>query len=742
MCDEDSRLARLRRMAEEQAKIQAPQTGSLSVEEAHKLIHELQVHQIELNIQNEELRRVQLELEVSREHLLQLFHMAPVGYLVLNEVGIILRANDSFCRMVGGESGGVEGKPLADFFEGPDRDIFLARYRAIFKNPSGKSVEARLSRANGGVFHVRIEGTTVSPAPDGRVAQNTRQLLLTMSDITEKKQAEEALREAHRNLDSIIEFLPDSTLVIDRKGTVIAWNKAIEEMTGVPKANILGRGEFEYALPFYGERRQMLINLVLQPNPEFAHEHYDHIQQQEEVLLGEVHAPLAYGGRGAYLWATATVLRDGEGNVVGAIESIRDITRRKKTEAERLELERRLMEARKLESLGVLAGGIAHDFNNLLTIILGNADLVVDDLPPSSPFVPSLLEIGKASHRAAELCNQMLAYAGKGRILIETIDLRRLLQETASLLRSSIPGKIVMNLNLAEELPCMKGDATQIRRIAMNLITNASEAIGERGGIITISTGVVEGATEYLSGMDFGRDCGNERYIRLEVSDTGSGMEKETLSRIFEPFFTTKFTGRGLGLAATMGIVRGHNGALKVESTPGKGTIFKILFPAAEIEVEAVCGGKGTAAKKWRGSGCMLLVDDEENLRTLGKAMLERLGFEAVTAGDGHEAVKVYRERKEQIRFVLLDLTMPGMDGEEAFSELRRIDPGVRIIMASGYSEHELSERFAGKGVDGFVNKPYTLDVLRERIQSLFAGEESGGKRAHSPDAGNLPLFP
>jgi CheY-like chemotaxis protein len=258
----------------------------------------------------------------------------------------------------------------------------------------------------------------------------------------------------------------------------------------------------------------------------------------------------------------------------------------------------------------------------------------------------------------------------------------------------------------------------------MNLVINASEAIGERSGVITISTGAMDCTREYLTETYLDNSLVEGLYIWLEVSDTGCGMDKETQNRMFEPFFTTKFTGRGLGMAAVMGIVRGHNGALKVYSELGRGTTFKVLFPALEDPAGTHSKSEPGSEALWKGSGLVLLVDDEETIRALGKKQLEALGFQVLVAADGREALEIYRDRVDAIRLVLLDLTMPHMNGEETFRELRRLNPTVRVVISSGYTESEIVSRFAGKGVADCVQKPYTLKTLRQHLRHAL-GEEA-----------------
>ncbi len=258
----------------------------------------------------------------------------------------------------------------------------------------------------------------------------------------------------------------------------------------------------------------------------------------------------------------------------------------------------------------------------------------------------------------------------------------------------------------------------------MNLIINASEALGEEGGAISISTDAIQCKAEDLAGSGFGQDLPEGPYVRLEVADTGYGMDQQTLVKIFDPFFTTKFTGRGLGLAAVQGIVRGHKGAIQVSSEPGKGTTFRVLFPASGPAVPAA--RSEPAAASGRGGGTVLVVDDDETIRISTQRMLERAGFAALAAGSGREAIRLFREHQHEIRCVLLDLTMPDLDGVATFRELCHVCPDVRVVLCSGYSEEAATERFSGQGLTAFVEKPYQLETLLARIQETSLPEQRG----------------
>ncbi len=415
--------------------------------------------------------------------------------------------------------------------------------------------------------------------------------------------------------------------------------------------------------------------------------------------------------------------------LVAKVEDLRrEIEERERMEQEKLALERQILHAQKLESLGVLAGGIAHDFNNLLMAILGNADLALDELSPMSPARGKLLEIEKASKRAAELAKQMLAYSGKGRFVVEPIDLGELLEEMVHLLKVSICKKASLRLDLSSDLPPFEGDATQLRQVIMNLITNASEALEGESGTIALSTGKMFCDAAYIEetlaalggGPDITLPEGD--YVFIEVADTGCGMDKQTLERIFDPFFSTKFTGRGLGMSAVLGIIRGHDGLLKIYSEVGKGTTFKALFPTSQQAQpgRALHASPAPPEDSWRGSGTILIVDDEEAVRSIGRRMLERLGFTVFTANNGLEALECLREHRDEITCVLLDLTMPQMDGEEAFREMRRTSPDITVLLCSGYNEQDATQRFVGKGLAGFLQKPFTMRGLKRALMEVL----------------------
>ncbi|MBU0729277.1 MAG: response regulator [Proteobacteria bacterium] len=427
-------------------------------------------------------------------------------------------------------------------------------------------------------------------------------------------------------------------------------------------------------------------------------------------------------GTDRYFIITAKPFLDSDGELAGIVETFQDITKRKIAEKQKLEMEKQIQHVQKLESLGVLAGGIAHDFNNLLAAILGNADLSLYQLPKANPVRSNIQAIVKASLRASELCKQMLAYSGKGKFVVQSVDLNEVVQEMGDILEISRSKKAVLKYNLSENLPRVQADITQIRQIVMNLITNASEAIGDKEGVIILSTGAMTCDHNYLNESYLNESLPGGLYTYLEVSDNGCGMDKETIAKIFDPFFSTKFTGRGLGMAATLGIMRGHGGSIKVYSEPGKGTSIKILFPAAEDQASGMVQETPEFLPQWQGRGTILIIDDEEYVRSVGEKILNAFGFKVLLASGGREGIELFSEHSPEISCILLDLTMPQMDGEETFRELRKIQKDVKVVISSGYNQQETIQRFAGKGLAGFVQKPYQIEGLMTELKKVIDG--------------------
>jgi two-component system, cell cycle sensor histidine kinase and response regulator CckA len=556
-------------------------------------------------------------------------------------------------------------------------------------------VEYRLRCKDGSYKWILGRGMVVSRAGDGRALR----MIGTHTDITVRKQIEEKYRLSEEKFSTAFRVSPDAINITRLSdGMYLEINEGFTALTGYTTDDVLGRSALELNIWDDPADRGRLVQ-----------------ELNARGVVNNLEAKFRRKDGSTLIGLMSARIIQVEG-VSCLISITRDISERKRAEEEHRRMEEQMLHAQKLESLGVLAGGIAHDFNNILMSIIGNADLALMRINKESPAVENLRQIELASARAADLAKQMLAYSGKGRFVVENHDLNGLLEEMLHMLEVSISKKAVLRLNLCSPLPTVEVDATQVRQIVMNLVINASEAIGERSGVIAITTGCMDCDKNYLKNVWLSENIGEGLYVYLEVADTGCGMTKETLARLFDPFFTTKFSGRGLGMAAVLGIVKGHKGAIRVYSEPGKGSTFKILLPASNRPADLF--NHDVEHQQWQGSGSVLLVDDEETVRGIGSEMLRELGFTPITADDGREGIRIFKETPG-IAFVILDLTMPHMDGEQCFRELRRLDPGVKVIMTSGYNEHEVTQKFVGKGLAGFLQKPYKFSDLKKLIISL-----------------------
>jgi PAS domain S-box-containing protein len=602
---------------------------------------------------------------------------------VLDPTGHVVTWNEGAQRMKGYQASEIIGKHFSIFYP---REIAMSGF------PDRELVEAeRLGRFEDEGWRVRKDGTTfwanviITAVRDAEGA--LRGFAKVTRDLTEHKKAEETLAESKARLAGIVSSAMDAIILLDQQLSITMFNPAAEHLFLAQASEAIG-SPIDLFIPDIGTH--------LPASTESGAARFESVGYRT-------------GGGRCELEISAARMEAAGRRFFSVIA--RDVTHRK-------ELERLLLQKDKLESLGLLAGGIAHDFNNLLVGIMGNASLAVESIG-NHPAHPMLKEVMAASEAAGNLTRQLLAYAGKGRFLIESVDVSDLVRQIAGLLQTSIPKSVQLRLELAPELPAVEADVTQLQQLIMNLVINSAEAIGEQPGTVHITTTSQQVDDDYIATVLPPEQISPGLYVNLQVHDTGSGMTPETIEKIFDPFFTTKFTGRGLGLAAVLGIVRGHRGAIKVYSTPGTGTTFKILLPAAGQHVfkaEEAPVAPATA----RGE-TVLVVDDEQIVRRTVKTMLERYGYSVMLAENGREAVELYRVLADKIALILLDMTMPLMGGEETFRELRTIRPDVRVVLSSGYNEVEAVRRFTGKGLAGFIQKPYSAIALTEKVRSVLA---------------------
>jgi PAS domain S-box-containing protein len=524
-----------------------------------------------------------------------------------------------------------------------------------------------------------------------RIRQLTEDL-----ERTVRAQRQELL-ESSAIIKGIIEYAPAAIALEDLQGRFLAVNLGLESLLGRPRSELLGRAHRDFLTGDLGGRFQERCDRVLG------------LRQSMEVEERLVHPD---GTSHDYLSHLFPVV-DEAGRCWGLGLIMTDLTERKRAD-------RALLQSQKMESLGLLAAGIAHDFNNLLGAMQANLDLARLDLPAEAPEPEHHRVLETLVEQASYLVRQVSAYTGRAPYREEILALNQVVEEMIHLLRSSISRRAVIRYDPAPLLPPLRGDATQLRQLVMNLVINGSEALGEGDGTITLRTGVEQLSGHYIQSVYQDQDLPPGCYVSLEVADTGMGMDPELQKRIFDPFFTTKDTGRGLGLSAIQGIVKAHRGGIRVFSEPGRGTQIKVVLPAAEGAPGPVPELPEPAAGEFQGSGMVLVAEDEDRLRAAVVKLLNRLGFDTLQARDGLEALDLAQRHRDELRLILMDLTMPRMDGEEAYRELRQRGLGVPVILSSGYHEREALQRFRGQGLAGFLQKPYRYQALVRMVQAAL----------------------
>ncbi len=491
-------------------------------------------------------------------------------------------------------------------------------------------------------------------------------LIATIRAVLRARRAEELARISALEWETTFEAIRDGVALVDLEGRIQRVNDSLCRMLGAGKTQLAGVDCAKLWGELPPERQPFTLAISN--------------LRRETVELD-------FSGR--RITVAVDPILDQAGCATGAVQIVSDVT-------EHRQLEDQFREAQKFETVGTLAAGVAHDFNNLLTSIMGNASLVLGDLSDDNPMHERLQDVVIASQRAADLTRQLLAYSGKGRHFLQRVELSKILDGMRSLIEASTPKKISLEFRLAPDLAPIEADSTQVQQIVMNLLSNATEAIGDEAGCIRIKTGLDSDGCPFL-----------------ELSDNGCGMDAEVKTRIFDPFFSTKFTGRGLGLAAVAGIVRGHKATIQVTSEPGKGSAFRVSFPC-----EAPAHPHAAPASPTDNKVTVLVVDDESVVQRIAQASLEIRGYRVLIANNGLEAIHV-AEKHPEIAVVLLDLTMPVMGGEEAIDRIVEARPGVQVIVSTGYSQREAAARFSRKTVQGFLQKPYTSKQLAEKVGAL-----------------------
>ena len=799
--------------------------------ELQQRLHELEIKNLQLNKKIEERKQAEQALRESEEKYRSLFEESRDAIVLTTQLGKFIDANSAALELFGYTKEEILKMNFQKLYVDPDEGYRFQK--EVKEKNSVQGFETKLRRKDD-VEMDCIFDVVCRQGDDGKILKYQG----IIRDISEAKRAQEALKASQQHLTQILNFLPNATMVIDNEGKVVTWNHAMERMTGVKAEDILGKGNYEYALPFYGERRPVLIDLVRKWDEETA-EKYQHVKRQGEALVSETYDCLVKPG--GFLRNKASLLYDSTGEVMGAIESIRDISDRKRTEEklqyqkayfeglvdnmpdsiaifdddgtimevnsqfirmfgypeeevlsqniselvgppDRLEeahsyrrriasgeimkvetvrkskdgalidvslrsapviidntiighfviyrdisarkqaekeksgLESQLQQARKMEAIATLAGGVAHEFNNALMGILGNIELLKMDLPEDERRDRYFGAMKDSGHRMSRLTDQLLAYAQGGKYQPKNLKLDGFVIQTLQILQHGFKPAVRVETHFSKDISVIKADNAQMQMVLSAILNNSNEAI-EDEGLIRITA-----ENKYID-EDFAKQHPGFKpgsYVCLNIEDDGKGMDEETKDGIFEPFFTTKFQGRGMGMAAVYGIVKNHDGWIYVDSELGKGTVVQIYLPAIEIEIEKPTKA---AVEVVRGSGTVLMIEDEDVVIEVTQAMLEWLGYRVMVAKTGKDAIHITETFDGDIDLALLDIKLPDMEGGKVYPLIMEARPNLKVIVFSGFSIEGPARKILDAGAQDFIQKPFSLATLSEKLKEVLEGK-------------------
>jgi len=684
-------LAHLRCQAEQKAQALNPEIDTQWPAEARRMLQELRMRQIELEMHNEALGSARERLAVSRARYFDLYDLAPVGYCTISREGLILEANLTAATLFGVSRSALAGQRLSRFIFNDDEDIFYFLVRSLSITGRPQTCELRMTNKDATPFWARLDAT------DGVDEGGAPGWSIVISDITERKRVEQALRESEERFRRVFEEGPLGLALVGRDYRFVKVNSALCQMVGYSEEVLLQMSFPDITHPDdLGDDVELAERLFRREIPSYR------MQKRYMKKNGEI----------IWINLTASIILDHDGEPLYWLAMIENITEVKRTQEEALARQ-------KLESLGTLAGGIAHDFNNLLGGVLTQSELALTALDAGSSCKEELKAIREVAIRGSEIVRQLMIYVGKESEAIGWVDLSKIVEQMLALLKVSVSKHAVMIADLAPELPAIRANPAQLRQIVMNLITNASDAIGDRDGVIRVITrrATLRGESAVSESLPAGD------YLTLEVSDTGSGMSPETQRRVFDPFFTTKSAGHGLGLAVVSGIVRSLGGEIRLTSEPGKGSTFRVLLPCAETTgtptncpMSAIEESAGPLP-----DAVVLVVEDEDPLRIAVTKMLRKRGFEVLEAANGSVAINLLRANRGKIDVILLDMTIPGASSREVVAEAANVRADIRVVLTSAYSEEMLTPLMSASQIRGFIRKPFQFVDLAQTLRNALS---------------------
>ncbi len=635
------------------------------------------------------------------ERLQEIFRAAPVALGIVRR-RTFLQVNDKMVELTGYARDELIGRSARLLYpnDAEYERVGREKYEQIRRTGLG-TIETVWRRKDGALRNILLSSCSSHPErPDAEVT-------FTAVDITDFRRVEQELRTSQEELAGLIANLPGMVYRtrLDAPWRVSYASEGALEVLGVPARDLT--------------ERESLLDLVHPDDRDQVDASRRQSLTERGWWDGQYRIQHA-SGELRWVWDRVRCVSESEATDQEVIGYMTDVTNVRSTTERMLQLERELLESQKRESLGLMAASIAHDFNNILTVALGHWTLAMDLLPAESRARSELAALEAAVRRAADITRQLLVFVGRARPQKAPVDLSKLVHETLQMLRVGISRKISLVVDVQGELPLIWADRTQVQQVILNLVLNGAEAVGEASGTVTVTLRAVDLTAEHLKRVRIRCDRQPGRYVLLEVRDTGCGMSPSQLERLFEPFFSTKQLGRGLGLASVFGVVRGHAGLLDVESAPGRGTAFRVYFPAEEVERPAEEIAWSQTGLPEVLSGRVLVVDDEDGVRTVTAHILGRMGLEVLQAASGMAAIELIRHESKGLRAVLLDLTMPEMDGIEAFRHISAVAPEVPVILCSGFDEQDMAERFGGLGFAAFLHKPFDVAALRRALHAAF----------------------